>query len=113
MGGCVMVRIAGIVEAADAADLGNGLRKAFTSAPTCVVCDLTDLRWLHPGCASIFVRVAQEQSWPGPTMVLAGATGAVLALLRSHGVHRYVRMMESIDDIVTSLDLRPPRLREV
>jgi anti-sigma regulatory factor (Ser/Thr protein kinase) len=113
MGGCALVRLAGDVVAADGPRLGDGLRKAFTSSPACVLCDLTELHEICPSCASIFVRVAQEQSWPGPTLILAGASGSVLALLHAQGVHRFVRMVGSIDDVVTSVDMRPPRLREV
>jgi anti-sigma regulatory factor (Ser/Thr protein kinase) len=112
-GGCVTVRIAGRVAASDAWHLDGYLQKAFASAPTCVLCDLTDLHELCPGCTSIFVRVAQEQSWPGPGLVLAGATGDVLAVMRAQGVHHFVRMVGSVDEVVTSLDVRPPRLREV
>jgi anti-anti-sigma factor len=96
----------------DALPVRRALAKVLAEHPDRVVCDLSDLDFLDPSCVGLFTAAANAMARPGTLIVLLGGHGQAAETLSSHGVGRFLPVVDSWDTALHDPGLRTPRPRE-
>lgn len=100
--GCVVLTLIGVLDATAAPMIQRRLLRCLAGQPDAVICDLSRLETLDPGCATLFAAVANRprSRWPDSSIILCRArpaVAAVLARLRPpHLVPRYDTVEQAI-----------------
>jgi anti-anti-sigma factor len=112
--GCIVVTLTGDIDIAAAPRVQRTLLKCLAEQPDAVICDLADVHWIDPVCATVFATVAHRpmSRWPDATLLLCHLRPAVAVVLQQHGVPRVLPVYDTLDQAVAHARSRPPFLRE-
>jgi anti-anti-sigma factor len=110
--GGTVVALVGRLGVRQVGNVQRVLDKLLADAPDRLVCDLTDLHYADPRCASVFVRAQRSPLAAGTLVVLAGASGQPARILRALGVHRILLHVATVE-VALAVDPRSrPRQRQ-
>lgn len=112
--GAIVLSLIGALDATAAPMVQRTLLRHLAEQPDTVICELSRLESLDPGCATVFAAVAHRprNRWPDSRVVLSGARPAVAAVLRRlRGPHRLPSFAD-LDQAIAHARSRAPFLRE-
>ena len=112
--GCMVVRPTGPINLFTAPQVQRALLKDLAERPYGVVCDLSGVESIDPGCAPVFSTVANHPStvWPETALLLCAARPAVADVLRRQVVPNFVPLHDTVEDALDNVLARPPFLRD-
>jgi anti-anti-sigma factor len=112
--GCMVVSLTGPINLFTAPRIQKELLKDLAERPYGVVCDLTGVESIDPGCTRLFATVANHPStvWPETTLLLCAARPAVAQVLRRHGMPHFLPLHDTVEDALDNVLARPPYLRD-
>lgn len=112
--GCVVLTLTGVLDRAAAPAVQRALLRCLAEQPDAVICDLSGLEALDPGCATVFAAVAHRprNRWPDGGLVLCGARPAVAGVLRRLRPPHRLPYSDTLDEAVVQVRSRPAFLRE-
>lgn len=112
--GCVVVTPIGVLDLAAAPTVQHALLRCLAEQPDAVICDLSKLEALDPGCATVFAAVAHRprNRWPDSSLVLCCAPPAVAAVLQRLRPPHLPPCYDTVDEAVAHVRSRPAFLRE-
>ena len=112
--GCMVVSLTGPVNLFTAPRIQKALLKDLAERPYGVVCDLSGVESIDPGCARVFSTVASHPStvWPETTLLLCAARPAVAEVLARLGVPNFLPLHDTVEDALDNVLARPPYLKD-
>ena len=112
--GCVVVTLTGVLDVAAAPRVQRALLRCLAGQPDAVICDLSRLAAIDPGCATVFAAVAHRprNRWPDSSLVLCCAPPDVAAVLRQVRPPHRLPCFDTFDEAVAHVRSRPAFLRE-
>lgn len=112
--GCIVLTLVGDLDVAAAPQVQRVLLRSLAEQPDPVVCDLSGLARLDPGCATVFAAVARRPAsrWPDSSILLCCAQPAVADVLGRLRRPYLLPVYSTLDQAVAHARTRPPFLRE-
>jgi anti-anti-sigma factor len=111
--GTVVLSLAGRIDLTAAPQLHRAVLKQLDERPPAIVCDLSRVEAIDPGCAGVFSSIQHPAlGWPGTALVLCGAQPPVVEILMHQGVARRLALYPSLGQALVNASARPPWLRE-
>ena len=109
--GCLVVAFTGRIDLLSTAQIQHTLRKDLSHQPYALICDLSGVTHLDPGCASVFATVANHPAsrWPATSFLLCAAQPVVAEVLGR--LSRLVPLHTTLEDALDAAVDRPPYLR--
>jgi anti-anti-sigma regulatory factor len=111
--GCAILAPVGVLTLRAVPSLRQLLFKRLSEEPLAVICDLSGLRSVDAGCATVFTTVANHPAshWPQTNLVLCCARPAVAAVLGRLGTLQFLAVYPTLAEALTGAAARPPYLR--
>ena len=112
--GCMVVRLTGPINLFSAPQVQRALLKDLAERPYGVICDLSGVESIDPGCTRVFTTVANHPStlWPETTLLLCAARPVVAEVLRRQGVPTFLPLHDTVEEALDKVLARPPYLRD-
>jgi anti-anti-sigma regulatory factor len=112
--GCVVLTLVGTLDLVAAPTVQRALLRCLAEQPDAVICDLSRLEELDPGCATVFAAVAHRprNRWPDSSLVLCCGQPAVAAVLQRLRPPHLLPYHRTLDEAITQVRSRPAFLRE-
>jgi anti-anti-sigma regulatory factor len=112
--GCVVLTLIGVLDPATAPMVQRTLLRHLAEQPDAVICDLSRLERLDPGCATVFAAVAHRprSRWPDSGVILCCAQPPVAAVLQRLRPPHLLPYHDTLAQAIADARSRPPFLRE-
>jgi anti-anti-sigma regulatory factor len=110
----VVLALFGVLDRGAAPMVQRRLLRCLAEQPDAVICDLSGLEALDPGCATLFAGVAHRprNRWPDSSVVLCCPPAAVAAVLRRLRPAHLLPCYPTVDQAIAHARSHPPFLRE-
>lgn len=107
-GSVSVVRLAGSLDIATAAELRTTLLKCLTDEPDLLVVDVAEMVVADDVALTVFPTMARHaDAWPGTRVVLAGALPPTAVALDRMAICRYLPLYGSADEAIRNADRHP------
>jgi anti-anti-sigma factor len=112
--GCVIVGFTGSIDLLSVSAVRRTLLKELAERPYGLICDLSAVEHLDPGCAAVFATIVNRPAsrWPATGFALCGAQPQVADLLGALQVPDFLPVYDSVDEALDVVVARPPYLRD-